>query len=353
MTPKQLLQIRLTQQQLLHSSFTDPASLVAWMGAVQAQDYAMSKWAVGMRLKNATDITIEDALVKGTILRTHILRPTWHFVAAADIRWMLQLSAPRVHAYIGHYYRKLGLDKKLFNRSNKVLEKILQGKQYLTRTEIAAAWEKAKIDTGDLRLNHLLIYAELEGLICSGPIRGKHITYALLEERVPAAKQFSREESMYELALRYYQSHGPASLKDFAWWSGLSLTDVRQAIASAGNKLLSQKTDTETYYYPDTLQQGSAVTSTLLLPNFDEYVVAYADKSLYTGKEAERLLRSGNPLFSNTVVVNGQVAGIWKRSVKTKTIEVSVETGIDLPAAREKQLREAIRTFKNFYGSAL
>jgi hypothetical protein len=211
-----IARLRLHNQLLSRTEFTEPEQVVAWLGAVQAQDYAGAKWALGLRLANATDAAIEEAIDRGRILRTHVMRPTWHFVTPADIRWMLELTAPRVRALLAYNDRQLGLDQVTFKKSSAVLEKALQNNQQLTRGELTPILEKAGIAVEGLHLGQLLTHAELDGLVCSGPRKGKQFTYALLEERAPEARLLEREAALAELSRRYFHSHGPATLQDFA-----------------------------------------------------------------------------------------------------------------------------------------
>lgn len=174
---------RLRSLGIIGANFDQPADVVHWLGAIQSQDYAGAKWALGMRMKHAADELVDKALADGSILRTHLLRPTWHFVVPSDIRRMLALTAPRVRAASAYMYRKGGLDQKIFNRSNTAMEKALQGEKQLTRDEIRDALEKAGIKTeGEQRMAHLMMQAELDGVVCSGPRKGKQFTYMLLEE---------------------------------------------------------------------------------------------------------------------------------------------------------------------------
>lgn len=212
---------RLHNQKLLQTTFTKPSQVVAYLGAVQAQDYAGAKWALAQRVKSIiTDAEIDQTFADGAILRTHLMRPTWHFVAPADIRWMLMLTAPRVHAVSAFMYRQLELDKTIIKKSYAVLEKTLRGNKQLTRTELGAAFKKAGIIAEGMRLGYFMMSAELDGIICSGARKGKQFTYTLLEERVPPAKALKREEALVELVRRYFASRGPATLHDFIWWSG-------------------------------------------------------------------------------------------------------------------------------------
>jgi hypothetical protein len=350
MNEQELLQLRLQHQQIVNPVFQDPQALVAWMGAIQAQDYAMCQWALGLRMPGATESSIEEAFSQGKLLRTHVLRPTWHLVTPADIRWMLKLTAPRIHTYSATYYRQSELDHAQFRKSNKVLEKALRDHNYLTRTQLAKAFSKAGINTEGLRLTHILFYAELEGLICSGPRQAKQVTYALLEERVPPAAGLSREESLAGLALRYFQSHGPATLSDFAWWSGLSKAEAKEAQQSIAGKLVFVTRGKEQLAFTDNGTAPLKNNDVFLLPNYDEYTVAYSDREILMGKDADTLGRNGNPLFSNVMLLNGKVAGTWKRTIKPKSVTVTAEPFAALPATRQKQLQQRIRQYEQFLG---
>lgn len=348
MKPEAILKLRLQHQLLSASDLQTPESVVAYMGAIQSQDYAMALWATGMRMQEGTQARVEDAFNRGHIIRTHVLRPTWHFVAPADIRWMLQLSAPQVHRYLGTYYRKLEMDKALLRKSNKVLEKILRDHRYLNRAEIAAAMERSGINTEGLRLPNLLVYAELEALICSGPRIGKQFTYALLDERVPAAALLSREEALVRLACLYFGSRGPATVADFAWWSGLSKTEAATACQLIAEELqwLRYKEQDLAFIARDT--PVPSLPSLLLLPNYDEYMVSYTDRELMMSLKPGTLSRDNNPLFSNTILVKGKVEGSWKRSIKGGVAAVQANPFQPFTAAGQKAWERGKRRFCRF-----
>ncbi len=212
MNPMDIAHQRLHNQKLLQTTFTKPDEVVAYLGAVQAQDYAGAKWAIAQRTKGLTDVEIDQAFADGTILRTHLMRPTWHFVTPADIRWMLMLTAPRVHAVSAFMYRQLELDKAVIKKSYTVLEKTLRGDKQLTRTELGSAFKKAGIVAEGMRLGYFMMSAELDGIICSGARKGRQFTYALLEERVPEVKAVKRDEALAKLVQRYFATRGPATL---------------------------------------------------------------------------------------------------------------------------------------------
>jgi hypothetical protein len=276
MTSSEIARQRLHNQRLSSAGLKKPGDLVKWMGAVQAQDYYGAKWALGQRIQAATDDDIEKAFAVGEILRTHVMRPTWHFVAPADIRWLLKLTAPRVNAASAYSFRKLELDDAVFRRSNKALASALQGGKHLTREALRTVLKRARIAGDDLlRFNHMLIRAELDGLICSGPRHGKQFTYALLDERVPQAKALSRDEALAELTQRYFASHGPATSSDFMWWSGLSAIDVKRGLEMARSHLVEEVIGGKIYWRPaSTRGVTRAAGAAYLLPTFDEYLIA-------------------------------------------------------------------------------
>lgn len=280
MTFREIANLRMVHQQLGCSQIDTAAEVVAWLGAVQGQEYSATKWGLGLRLPHLKDHDIEEALTRGDVLRTHVLRPTWHLVAAKDLRWLLQLTASRVHAANAYMYRKEGLDAPLFLRCHEILNQVLQGGKHLTREEINEEFAKHRIKAEGHRLSYLMMHAELEGLICSGARRGSQFTYALLDERVPTARLMDIQETLAELTLRYFSSRGPATVKDFATWSGLTLTDCKKGLGILGSQLEKENVEGQAYCF----ERGAASKTKLensmyLLPIYDELIMGYKDRS--------------------------------------------------------------------------
>lgn len=241
--------LRLLNQQLANPLFHSPKELVSWMGAVQAQDYAMVKWAVGMRLASATVRTVEEALQKGEILRTHVMRPTWHLVAAEDIRWMLKLSARRIKAANEAYAKgREEISEELYSKSNRALETILAGKKRLTRLEIAEQFRHSGLAADNYHMTRFMVRAEVEGIVCGGESKGGKHAYMLLEECVPPVPDITKDEALARLARNYFRSHTPATLQDFVWWSGLSVTEAKQGIYLIGSELTEEQWKGQTWY---------------------------------------------------------------------------------------------------------
>jgi len=337
---------RLSSQRLVAPSSGGPEDVVRALGAVQAQDYAGAKWALALRLGGGhTDADVERAFDEGRILRTHVLRPTWHFVAPQDIRWMLALTAPRVRAAMAYYDRQLDLTEPLCRRSQAVLAKALGGGAHLTREELGQALARAGIVAQGQRLGHLMLRAELDAVVCSGPRRGKQFTYALLDERAPATPSLDRDEALAELASRYFTSHGPALVQDFSWWSGLTVNDAQQAVTLAGARLRAVTIAGRIYWRGARARRATASPPLVhLLPSFDEYLVAYKGRDVVTDPAASKHRDlGGSTLVANPFVLRGgRVVGTWRRSFEKKKVIVDVRPLVPLTARERRDLRSAV-----------
>ncbi|MDR0294901.1 MAG: winged helix DNA-binding domain-containing protein [Prevotellaceae bacterium] len=330
--------LRLAAQQLTTTTLASPAEMVAHLGAVQAQDVNMAKWAIGLRLPNCNLATVTEACNRGEILRTHVLRPTWHFVAPADIRWMLSLSKDRIKAQFQVRDSDLGLDDKIYTKSNKVITKALEGGRHLLREELAALLKKAKINADEGRITHIMMNAEIEGLVCSGAMRGKQQTYALLDEWVPPVKMPIKEEALACLALRYFTGHGPATPQDCVWWSGLTATNIRQGLRLVCKQLTCEKIEGKEYWFSPSISKGCTLDKTpscFLLPAWDEYLVGYKDRSAVLHNDYQRTAIVVNGTFRPVVIYNGQVIGIWKKS--TRKDEMVVAEYFKKPTKKQEQ----------------
>jgi hypothetical protein len=344
--------LRLYNQGLSKIRFADPMDIVTQLGAVQAQDYAGAKWALGQRVSTATDAAIDQIFNEGKILRTHLMRPTWHFVVPADIRWMLDLTAPRVHAVNAFMYRKLELEKAIIKKSYSVLEKALQGNTYLTRAELASIFDKAGIVADGLRMGYFLMSAELDGVLCNGPRKGKQFTYALLEERVPQVKTVQRDEALAELTRRYFATRGPATLQDFTWWSGLTMADAKKGIEMVHPQFVSEVINSHTYWFVESeLPAGEKSPAAYLLPNYDEYFIGFKDRSAIGEVATGAGITSDDPSFlAHIIIVDGQVVGGWRRTLKKNAVllEMNLITGLTKP--EHQALMEAANRYGKFLG---
>lgn len=343
-----ITQRRLYNQQLAYGNFKNPEEVVGWFGAMQAQDFAGAKWAIALRTKNQTDADIEQAFNEGKILRTHIMRPTWHFVTPDDIRWLLVLTSPRVHKFNGYYYRQTGLDKSIFQKSNEVIKKVLQGGKQLTREELGRELEKHKIPTERLGLSYTIMQAELDGIICSGPRIGKQFTYMLLDERVPKVKEISRDRALSEITIRYFQSHGPAQVQDFVWWSGLSPADVKKGIELVGSKLYKEEKEEKTYWLLKSAKNVGQFQGSLLIPGFDEYFIAYKDRSDILEKKYAKHLNAGGGMLHGVIVVEGKMVGGWKRTFEKKNVVIAMQLFEKITSAQMYSLERQAQLYGKF-----
>jgi Winged helix DNA-binding domain len=323
MNKSDIAKIRLFNQQITATKFTKPAEIVSWFGAMQAQDYPMAKWAIGVRLPGSTEKEIESAIENGEILRTHLMRPTWHFVAAEDIRWLIALSAPQLKSTSAAMFRQFGLDAQICNRSCDLIAKALEGSKHLTRAELMSELKKAGIDCDNYSPSYLMFNAEINGIVCNGIKRGKNQTYALLDEIVPRSAAISREEAIAKLTLRYFTSHAPATLKDFVWWSGLPTADARKGLELNKSNLISEEIEGQTYWMPNSIAVPNDESETLhLLPAFDEFMVSYKDRSAALATDFTKSAITGNGIFKPIIVIGGKIVGIWKRSFKKDSVIV-------------------------------
>lgn len=341
--------VRLHCQRLTAGHLARPEQVVAALGAVQAQEYPFAKWGLGLRLRGATDASVERAFASGAILRTHVMRPTWHFVAPADIRWLLALTAPRVRAAVAHYDRRLGITPAVVRRSNRAIAAALAGGVTLTRQELKAVLVGAGVNVeGTQRLAHVLLHAELDAVICSGARRGKHFTYALLDDREPAVTPLSREEALAELTRRYFTSHGPAQVQDFVWWSGLTSREARAGLDLVGPHLAEDEVEGKRYWRaagtPPASHPGRAAW---LLPPYDEYLIGYRDRTAAVDPALWNPMGRRDP-FTAPVVLDGRVVGGWRRSLDQRTAAITLELRTRLGRADARLVRDAARRYAEF-----
>ena len=341
--------IRVASQQLEQPRFESPKELVSWMGAIQAQEYEMAKWAIGIRLRSSSLETVNEALYKGDILRT---RPTWHFVAAEDIRWMLMLSSERIKAAVmsyakGHFGK---IEKTLFTRCLDQIGKILEGYKSLTKQEVTAELQKSGILPTIDHVNLFLTWGEVEGIVCSGIDKGKKTTYALLDERVPPTRELCREEALARLASRYFQSHSPAQLQDFVWWSGLTATECRLAINLIKTELITETFDSREYFIHQSWKGKNESKPVLrLLPAFDEYLISYKNRTDVLPLEHHPKAFNRFGTFYPVILYNGKIIGNWSRSIKKNTIQIEMDFFEKKPRIPVKLIQQAEAQIDAFY----
>lgn len=354
MTPSEVLRCRMENQALARGRFRRPEDVVAWFGAVQAQDYLGSLWALGLRMAHATEADVEDAETRRAIVRTWPMRGTLHFVAAADVRWMTKLLAPRVIARnAARIKREVDVDANVIGRCRDVVTRALEGGRRLERGALYQVLEARGIRTDRSRGLHILGWLAMEGTLCLAGRSGKQHTFTLLEEWIPPSPPLEREAALGELAVRYFTSHGPAPLEDLTWWAGITVKDAEAAVDAVKSRLVRELVGEREYF------RGSARTRTAarprasrapcvkLLPGFDEYTVAYADRSLLLARG-----KRSNPmgLLSPVLIVDGQVVGTWKRGFEKECVKLAVKLHRPLTRAENRSFAEAARYYGEFLG---
>ncbi|MEN2414658.1 winged helix DNA-binding domain-containing protein [Flavobacterium mesophilum] len=349
MTHEEISHYRLVSQKLYKTSSCSPQEIVKHFGAMQAQDYAMAKWAIGSRC-NSSEKEIEEAINSGKIIRTHILRPTWHFVSPDDIYWMLDLSAPQVKRFTISAAKKYGFDEKKLNDANSFIEKLLAGNNHLTRDEIMQELGIKRSSSADFLSAAIMMNAELDGLVCNGKMKGKQITYALLEERVskPNSK-LPKEEALAKLALRYFESHGPATVLDFSWWSGFAPTICQKAINAIELQLNRTTIDNQQYWFKKDLKdQNNFRESVHFLPAFDEILISYKTREASFQTDHQTKVFTNNGIFKPIILENGKVIGIWKRTIKKDHAKIETEFFKDFETDKKQVLFEGIKSFETY-----
>jgi hypothetical protein len=322
------------------------------LAAVQAQDFHSAKWAIAQRARGLSDAHIDQEFDNGDFIRTHVLRPTWHFVAPEDVRWMLALTGARIARTMGHYNHAFKLDAKVFRRSNDAMAAALAGGKYLTRADLATAIERAGVPvSSSQKLTRLVMNAELDAVICSGPRRGKQLTYALFDERVPAAPPLERDEALLALVRRYFSTRGPATLRDFAWWSGLTVGDATRGVQMAGKELTRAAHEGIDHWFVEGRARRAAA-STMLLPNYDEYFIGYKDRGAVGRRVGHsNAVIGGDGGVSHVVFVNGELVGRWKRLTQPSGVVIELTLECRLTAAERARLGAAVRRFARFLGT--
>lgn len=349
-TDPEIVQLRLLNQRISLPTFGKPEEVLNWMGALQAQDYFGAKWSLGVRMRAATDSAIDQAFNDGSILRTHLLRPTWHFVTPKDIRWLLALTAPQVHKINSYMVRNVELNDSIFKRSDAILAKALAGGNQLTREELKGVLEGAGIaaDNG-VRVSYLLMHAELNGIICSGPRRGKQFTYALLDERAPQTGVFTREEALAKLAHRYFMSRGPATVQDFAKWSSLTLIDARNGLEAIKDGLEHETAGKQTYWFlrPRAPIMTDSPTA-YLLSVYDEYISSYKNRSAMAGEALTKQFSAMGNALQYVIIIDGQYVGTWERTLKKDAVIIQINPLIKLGKEENQAIVDAARRYGDF-----
>jgi hypothetical protein len=352
MTPFDITRWRLRAQHLAATRLDTPADVVRWLGAVQAQDYPGALWAVGLRMHAATSETIEEALARGTIVRTWPMRGTLHFVAPEDVRWMLNLLAPRILA--GNARRlagQFGIDEHVLATSREALTRALEGGRRLARPAVYRVLEAVQVSAAGQRGLHIVWWLAQEGLVCLGPRQGKQPAFVLLDEWVPTSRVLEREEALAELARRYFTGHGPATVQDFAWWSGLAVAEAREGLELGRGALDSDQVDGATYWLAPGLTPAPVVPpASHLLPAYDEFTVGYRERSAAVEEPDKARPGLGSLLLGPTLLIDDRIAGTWKRTLQKDRVTITAQPFRALDQAQSQALETAADRYGRFVG---
>ncbi|HST58527.1 MAG TPA: winged helix DNA-binding domain-containing protein [Longimicrobium sp.] len=352
MHPHDIAHRRMHAQRLAGNPLGAPRDVVGWLGCVQSQDYGPAKWSVGERTRGATDTALDEAFAAGAILRTHVLRPTWHFVLPADIRWIQGLTAARVHAQNAYYYRQTGLeDAGTRDRARRLITDALRGGSHLTRKQLESVLLAGGIAVKGLGTAYVLMDAELDCVVVSGPLKGKQQTYALFDERVPDAPVLSRGEALGELAARYFTSRGPATAKDMRFWSSLTLADIQRGIEIAGPRLRREEIDGLTFWSAPGEAPPEVPSPTVhLLQGLDEYFVGYGESRGYCDHARTRPSLVDRAIYNGALILDSQLAGHWKRTVTKRAVTFTVALSILFDDAQTAALQATADAYGAFLG---
>ncbi len=349
MTIKDIVNLRIVNQHIVRPHLTDATEVVRWMGAMQAQDYGQSLWAVGLRTKGSKVDDVLEAIESGKILRTWPMRGTIHWVPAEDAKWMVAINGERTISSARSRHVEMNLDDKVFGRAEEVLRRELEGGKRLSRPKIRELLAEHKFDVGDQRVGHILGALSLRGVLCIGPMEGKQQTFVLLDEWAPKPRNLSREEGLGEFARRYFTSHGPATLADFATWASLPLRDAKVGLELVKSQLTTVEVDGVEYCLSRDAHDVDPAASkgVHLLAGFEEYLLGYKDRSAVVSRESAAISYV-NGIFFPIIVVNGQVVGTWKRTLGAKKITVSLTPFVPLSAAHTKQAHAEAERYGEF-----
>jgi hypothetical protein len=349
--PAEVLRLRLENQGIGRRAFRDAGDAVRWHGAVQAQDYLGALWALGLRTRGATETAVEAAESRRAIVRTWPLRGTLHFVAADDARWITQLLAPRILArHAARWKRDYGIEAKLLGRAGDIVSRALEGGRRLTREALYEILESHRIPTGGARGLHLLLVLALQGRLCLAGRLGRQQSFALLEEWIPASRRLEGDAALTELARRYFTSHGPATTRDFMWWAGVTARQAEVALDGMRGQLARVIVDEQAFWWSDPPRPARARRATpraWLLPAYDEYTVAYRDRTMLAAA-GSRVTKMG--LLAPVVVVDGHVVGTWKRALDRDSVRITTSLSRKLTTAEAASMFDAARTYGDYLG---
>lgn len=335
---KNPISIRLLSQQLASPQYYSPSEVVAHMGAIQAQDYRMVRWAVIMRTRHPSAEAFRKAFDNGEIIRLHLLRGTWQLVSADDYWWMLALCSAKAETTIRSWMRtnRVDIDNKELHSIRDILVSVCQTQGSATKDDFAKALSKRGIAIDSHRLSYHIRLAEISGVLGSGILSSMHATYSLAEEKVRRTPLPERDEMLCRLARKYFQSHSPATFDDWQWWSGLSAAECRRAIETLRTELYCEQWHDYNFYIHDSCRiHGFRKNTSLLLPPFDEYLIGYKSRGLVLAPEHSHHAHTNNGIFFPIVAYDGMICGNWHPWQNTPNISTFTALDKELPVSKQ------------------
>jgi len=349
MKVEDILHARLHNQLISNHSAKSPAEIISGMVAIQAQDYLGAKWSIGLRCPGLKDSDIDQAIISKSVIRTWPMRGTLHFVSATDARWMLRLLTPRIISGSAGRHRQLELNEATFDKSMDLLIQAMEGGKQLMRNEVYQILEDNSIPTTGQRGIHIINYLAQKQILCHGVHNEKQATYTLFDEWITESTNLEGEEALAELAYRYFTGHGPATINDFIWWTGLKISDAKNGLNAVKDKLQSFEVNKKIYWTSTNLPDLVKKNSAYLLPGFDEYMLGYTDRSLSLDPMfSNRIIPGNNGVFMPTIVINGKVEGTWKRILKTDKVVIEIFPFYKLTASKVKSITKESKKYGSF-----
>jgi hypothetical protein len=339
----------LYSQHIANKTITEPSEIVSRMGGIQSQDERSARWSIGLRVPGSTDSEISTSINNREILRTWLFRGTLHYVAQADIFWLLKLLTPHVIKGNARRYEQLGLDEEVFKKSRAVLPQFLRKNQESDRSELKNAFNAAGISTEGQQLPYLFQRAALDGLIYISGMRGREMTFRLLSDLNLQKPDLDQNDLLAKLTERYFREHGPAKIRDFAWWSGLPINVARKGLAGCA-ALQEMVLGGENYWYLDGTSVKDVEHFACLLPPFDEYLLGYRDRDLVLDPAFAKQVNRGGGVLKPTLLLGGRVAGIWRKIDQRDQLQVEIQPFTPLSRTDQELIEQAAQRLGEFYG---
>ena len=306
--------IRLLNQQLIAPQFSTPTEVVSYMGAMQAQEYRMMRWAVAMRTRKSSHKTFKKAFDEGQIIRLHLMRGTWQLVCAEDYWSMIDLFAPKAIAVTKGWMNsnKISIPDDELMRVRDILIQSATDKRSVTKEDFILALAERNLQMDDHRLSYHIRMAELSGVLCSGDLLPMKATYALAADKVKSSVKMERDEALAHFTRKYFQSRQPATLEDFVWWSGLNISDCRKGIALLGDYIhVERYRGREFYLTDDCRKRGFRKGKFLLIPPYDEYLIGYKSRDIVLPPEHRHHAHNNSGIFQPVIAYDGTICGNW------------------------------------------